>query len=406
MTANPRYLLHRVQNALLRALTRLLPGAKAPLLLCGAGSAMQLCRLLGASGCRHVLLVTDATLNRLGLIAPLQAALEDAGARCTVFDGVEPDPTLAQVEAGVARARAAGCDAVLAVGGGSPIDAAKIIAACLANAVPASALAGVGKVRLPPLPLYAVPTTAGTGSEVTGVAVISDPASQRKIPAIDGKLVPLMAALDAALMTGLPPAVTAATGMDALTHAVESYISGWATPDTRRIALAATRLLFLNLPRAWAQGDDLEARQAMAIAANLAGSAFGKTNVGYVHAIAHTLGGLYHTPHGLANAIVLPLVLDFSRDAAAPALAELAVAIGRAPAGGDPQRAAQAFIDAVRELCEAVAIPRTLDALRSADIALVASRALAEAQGFYPVPRYMTQPECEALLRRLLPAAA
>jgi len=397
-----KVLLHRLQLAILSLLIRLTSGRK-PILLAGPGSAQRLCSTIVELGARRVLIVTDAVLVKIGLVAPLAAALEQAGAACAVYDGVEPDPTHAQIETGIALAREQRCDAVLAVGGGSPMDAAKIIAACIANDCRVADIVGNFKVKLPPLPIYAIPTTAGTGSEVTAVAVVTDTVARTKTPVVDGKLTPVMAALDASLMTALPPAVTAATGMDALTHAVESYVSGFANDDTRPLSVAAVKLIFANLERACAHGEDTAARQAMALASTWAGFAFTRASVGYVHAIAHNLGGLYHTPHGLANAIVLPHVLDFSREAAADRLAELAAAIGAGNPAEPASARAQHFIDRVRALARAIGIPEKLDALRAADIPEIARRALTEAQGFYPVPRFMVQAECEALLTKLLP---
>ena len=397
-----RLISHKIQLLILLAIMRVLRASQ-PILLTGPGSAQQMCRDMAMLGARRVLIVTDAMLVKIGLIAPLKEALEAAGVACAVYDGVEPDPTHDQIQAGLAVAREQGSDAILAVGGGSPMDAAKVIAACATNDKTISELVGNFKVKKAPLPIYAVPTTAGTGSEVTIAAVVTDTALQQKTPVVDPKLVPVMAALDASLMLGLPPHVTAATGMDALTHAVESYISSFANDETRRLSGAATRMIFANLPRAYDDGNDVEARQAMAIASTYAGIAFSKASLGYVHAIAHNFGGLYHTPHGLANAIILPHVLDYSRDAAAERLAELAVMIGAGTHAEPAQALAQRFIDRVRELSRHIGIPEKLDALRGGDVPLIADRALAEAQGFYPVPRYMDKADCEAVIRKMLP---
>ena len=398
-----RHLLHELQLAVLKLVIRLLPGARPPVLFAGSGSALQLCHALADMGTRRLLLVTDAVLVRLGVVAPLLDALRSRGIDCVVYDGVEPDPTHAQVEAGLALARQHGSEAVLAVGGGSPMDAAKIIAACVSNGVAPAALVGNFKVKIDPLPLYAIPTTAGTGAEVTVAAVITDTAARAKLTVVDGKLVPRMAALDGSLMLGLPPHVTAASGMDALTHAVESFVSRFADEKTRPLSLTATQMVFRHLPRACHAGEDLAARQSMAFAATYAGMAFSRASVGYVHAIAHNLGGLYHTPHGLANAIVLPHILDFYAEAAAPQLAELARAIGAADAAATQTQAVSAFIARVRELARGVGIPETVSTLKVSDIPEIARRAMAEAQGFYPVPRFMSQPQCEAILHKLLP---
>jgi alcohol dehydrogenase len=395
-----KYFLHRVQLMLLSTAMRFLPAPR-PLILSGPGSALQLCRAMADMGARRVLVVTDAVLVKIGLVKPLLDELARCGLDCAVHDAILPDPTHAQVEAGIAAARAHHADTVLAVGGGSVMDAAKIVAACVANNVPVHDVIGNLKIRLAPLPIYCIPTTAGTGSEVTVVAVVTDEKARAKTPVVDGKLVPVMAALDGSLMTGVPAPITAATGMDALTHAVESYISTRATPATMRLATAAVRLVFGNLATACERGSDLEARQAMAVASNYAGLAFTQTSVGYVHAIAHNLGGLYHTPHGLANAIVLPHILDYSRDACVPQLAELARCIGES--GADDASLADRFIARVRELSRRIGVPERLDALRAADIPELARRAMAEAQGFYPVPRFMGQAQCEAILHKLLP---
>jgi alcohol dehydrogenase len=215
--------------------------------------------------------------------------------------------------------------------------------------------------------------------------------------------VPEMAALDPTLMVGLPPAVTAATGMDALTHAVEAFISGWSTPATDRLALAAVTMILAHLPRAFDHGSDLAAREKMALAAAYAGMAFTRANVGNVHAIAHQLGGKYHTPHGLANAIALPPVLRWSLRACTPRLARLARHAG-IRAHGDKALAA-AFIETVQALNDRLGIPRTLAALKGADIPSLAKAACWEADTNYPVPRQMSQRDCEGLIHALLPAA-
>ena len=304
------------------------------------------------------------------------------------------------MEAGLAQLSREGCDAVLAVGGGSPMDAAKVIAAAASNGGDVGKLEGMFKVRRPPLPIFAIPTTAGTGSEATVAAVVSDPQSHAKKFIVDPKLLPAMAALDPTLMTGLPPHVTAATGMDALTHAVESFIARTANAQTEAWAKTAVRLIFANLPTAYANGEDLAARKAMALASFYAGLAFTRTSVGYVHAIAHTFGAFYRTPHGQANAIALPCVLEFSMESATPRLAQLADLLELG--GPDDAAKARAFVASVRQLKEKVGIPETLDALREDDIPRIAQQAVAEAHLNYPVPRYMSQAQCEGLLREML----
>lgn len=384
------------------AVSRLVPIAP-PLLLVGPGASARLGRAVADFGHRSVLLVTDSVVAELGLAAPLAAALADAGVRVVVFDGVTPDAPMAVVEEGLALFQDQGCEAVVAVGGGSVMDAAKVIALAATNDKHPRRLVGYFKGRHAPAPIYVVPTTAGTGSEVTVAAVISEPEQGRKLVVADSRLVPEMAALDPTLMTGLPPAVTAATGMDALTHAVEAFLSPWATAHTDRMALAAVGMIWTHLPRAFGAGGDLVAREQMALASTYAGLAFTRANVGNVHAIAHQLGGRYHVPHGLANAIMLTPVLRFTLPATAPRLAQLGHCIGLA--GGTELAQARRFVAAVQALADRLEIPRTLAALQRADIAELATAACHEADFNYPVARRMTQADCEALLRGVLPRA-
>jgi alcohol dehydrogenase class IV len=384
--------------------TRFIPLPQ-PMLLVGPGAALRLAETVGRAGHRGVLLVADAQVLRLGLAAPLIEALQRSGTPCTVFDGVGADAPIAQIEAGIQVFEQSDCDALVALGGGSVIDAAKTIALACTNQKHPRELAGYFKGLRAPAPLYAVPTTAGTGSEVTVAAVIADPEHRCKLVIADTRIVPSIAALDPAMTAGLPRAITAATGMDALTHAVEAFIGDWSTEKSDRMALAAMAMVFEHLPRAYDHGDDLAAREQMALAATYAGMAFTRANVGNVHAIAHQLGAWYHTPHGLANAIMLPGVLRFSLDAAAPRLATLAMRAGLGRAGDDEAMLARRFVSGVESLNRRLGIPRQLDALRAQDVRALAEAACAEADGNYPVPRVMSRADCEALLRKVLPRA-
>jgi alcohol dehydrogenase class IV len=280
------------------------------------------------------------------------------------------------------------CDAIVAFGGGSPIDASKAIAVSVANpGKPLRKLAGYFKGLRTPVTIYAVPTTAGTGSEVTVAAVISDPAHHSKIVIVDTRLVPKMAALDPCLMTGLPPHITAATGIDALTHAVEAFVGNWATPATDGMALSAVELIFENLRTAYRDGKNLQAREKMALASTYAGIAFTRANVGYVHAIAHQFGGQYHTPHGLANAIMLPHVLKYSAPVITGRLAALAMHARVGSEGESEVELADKFLDAVDELNRDLGIPTHLDVLQEVDIPALAKAACHEAHTAYPVPK-------------------
>lgn len=373
-----------------------------PILLTGPGSSARLGQALAGFGHRRILVVTDPTIAKLGLLAPFTRSLEAGGTAFTVFDEVTPDAPVPVIEKGLAVFTRKKCDAVVGFGGGSPMDAAKIIAYAAANGSHPFKLAGYFKGLHSPCPIYAVPTTAGTGSEVTVAAVMSDPEHGVKLVVADTRLVPTMAALDPALMTGLPRKVTAATGMDALTHAVEAFIGKWATETTDRWALAAVALVYGNLRAACAKPKDLETRERMALAATYAGLAFTRANVGYVHAIAHQLGGRYHVPHGLANAIVLPPVLEAMAPAIGKRLARLAVAAGVGKESEKPAALAKKFIASVKAMNKAIGIPATLAALQAADIRDLAKAACREADTNYPVPKYLSPRHVEALLGGLL----
>jgi alcohol dehydrogenase class IV len=386
-------------------LTRFLPIPQ-PTLLVGPGSSGRLGQAIAGFGHAKILIVTDAVIVKLGLLKDLTNALTAGGAHYVVFDEITPDAPIPLIERGIDFYKEHDCDAIVAVGGGSSIDASKAIAVAIANPdKPLRKLAGYFKGLSTPVTIYAVPTTAGTGSEVTVAAVISDPERHSKIVIVDTRLVPKMAALDPCLMTGLPPHITAATGIDALTHAVEAFVGHWATPATDGMALSAVGLIFENLRTAYRHGKNLEAREKMSLASTYAGIAFTRANVGYVHAIAHQFGGLYHTPHGLANAIMLPHVLRYSAPAITARLAALAVR-ARVGTEGEPEdELAVKFLDAIDELNRDLGIPTHLEALKEADIPALAKAACHEAHTGYPVPRYMTQAVCEDIIRAVLPPA-
>ena len=398
-----KVIFYRFLMSLLKLVTVFIPAPK-PTIYSGSGSAGKMCATIGHFGVKRVLVVTDAMLVKLGIVSGITDELERLGVEFVLFDEILPDPTYDAVEKGVSVALENNTDGILAIGGGSAMDAAKIIAARATNAKPIQKLTGILKVSVPTLPLFVVPTTAGTGSETTIAAVVSDPNTNQKTPVIDPKLVPIAAALDPTLMLGLPPAITAATGMDALTHAIESYLSKHAAPDTDHYAMAAVTMIMHNLPICYQEGNNEQAREAMALASFYAGAAFTKANLGYVHAIAHQFGAFYHTPHGLANAIVLPHILEYSKTAATSRLAELGVAIGVGEAGEDDLVLAQKFVDAVKALNVTIGIPASLDKLKEQDVASIASNALKEAHYLYPVPRYMDINQCKTIVRQMLPA--
>ena len=375
-----------------------------PVLLVGPGASARLGAAIAGFGHRKVMIVTDRIVAGMGLTDGLVGALREGGVGCAVFDAVTADAPIPVIERGIAFYAKERCDAIVAFGGGSPMDAAKTIALAVANKKHPRKLVGYFRGLRAPVPVYAVPTTAGTGSEVTVAAVISDPDTGKKLVIADTRLVPDMAALDPLLMTGLPPAVTAATGMDALTHAVEAFVGRWATAHTDRMALAAVGIVYDKLRVAYRKPKDLEAREQMALAATWAGLAFTRANVGYVHAIAHQLGGKYHVPHGLANAIMLPHVLRYLSPAITKRLALLAVKAGVGRATERPAALAKKFVDSVEALNRELGIPAQVDALREEDIPALAKAACWEADTNYPVPRYMSPDTCAGILRAVLPA--
>ena len=333
-----------------------------------------------------VMLVTDAGVRGLGLTAHLEELLKAAHIRCVVYDGTVANPTVANVEQARMLYLENGCQGLIAFGGGSSMDCAKALGARIVRPnKPLARMEGLLQVlrRLPLL--IAVPTTAGTGSETTLAAVITDEKIHHKYPINDFALIPHYAVLDPDVTLGLPPHLTATTGMDALTHAVEAYIGRSTTKGTRAAAIEAVQLIFANLPEAYFNGHDRDARANMLRAAYLAGTAFTKSYVGYVHAVAHSLGGRYGIAHGLANSVLLPVVLKAYGPAAWKKLAELARAAGVSSAASD-EEAAKTFIEAIEAMNAAMDIPETLPGILTEDIPQLARYADHEANPLYPVP--------------------
>lgn len=343
---------------------------------------------------RRVLIVTDAGIVRSGIAAQLEAVLDEDDISYAVYDQTRPNPTVVNVEQALSLYRRYRCQALIAIGGGSSMDCAKAVGARLARpGTPLGKLKGTLRILRSLPTLIAIPTTAGTGSETTLAAVITDTQAQHKYVMNDFVLIPKYAVLDARLTLSLPPHLTATTGMDALTHAVEAYIGRSTTRQTRQEALEATRLVFANVERAYRNGKDYEARSNMLTAAYRAGIAFSRSYVGYVHAVAHSLGGQYNIPHGLANAVLLPNVLESYGSCIHRKLHDLAVAAGVASPQEEDAGAAAKFIRAIRQLNARMGIPETLEGIRPEDIPVMAAHAEKEANPLYPVPRLMTREE-------------
>ena len=346
----------------------------------GAGAIGDMVKLVADKQWGKALIVTDGQLVKLGLLDSLFTALKAHEMPYQLFDGVFPNPTEALVQEGFAAYQQSGCDYLIAFGGGSPIDTAKAIKILTANPGPSTAYSGVGKVKHAGVPLVAINTTAGTAAEMTSNAVIIDSERQVKEVIIDANLIPDIAVDDASVMLAIPAAVTAATGMDALTHAVEAYVSVGAHPLTDANALEAIRLINLWLPTAVAEGDNLEAREQMAYGQYLAGMAFNSAGLGLVHALAHQPGATHNLPHGVCNAILLPIIENFNRPHAVARFARIAQAMGVDTREMSEEAASQQAIAAIRALSAKVGIPSGFSALgvRETDIEGWLDKALAD----------------------------
>lgn len=341
-------------------------------------------------GIDRVLIVTDKQLESLGMTTALKNSLAAYGIGYTVYDRTVPNPTIRNVEEARAFYLQNRCSALIGFGGGSAIDCAKAVGARIARpGKPISKMHGILKVmRSLPL-LVAIPTTAGTGSEVTVTTVITDADSGHKFPISDFPLIPRIAVLDAENTKTMPLSMTSTTGMDALTHAVEAYIGRSTTRSTRRDAAEAVKLIFGNLERAYLDGENTEARANMMRASFLAGRAFSKSYVGYVHAVAHSLGGKYNIPHGLANAVLLPIGLEAYGETVHKKLHELAVAAGISTSDETHKQGADKLISAIKGMNERMDIPKILKGIKKEDIPEMARHAAAEANPLYPVPVLM-----------------
>ena len=349
-----------------------------------------------------VLIVTDKGIRDLGLTKTLEKSLKESKVKFEMFDEVVPNPTTDNVENAVNIYKVSECRGIIAIGGGSVIDCAKAVGARVVNPKkPLSKMKGLLKVKNPLPTLIAIPTTAGTGSETTVTAVITEAVAHHKYTINDFDLIPQYAVLDANLTLGLPKGLTATTGMDALTHAIEAFIGNSTTESTRKNALEAARLIFENLHKVVEDGKNVRARSQMLKASYLAGLAFTKSYVGYVHAIAHTLGGKYGVPHGLANAVILPYVLSEYGNIIYKKLKIMAVYCNVARPYDDEQIAASKFINAIMAMNEKFGIPKVLDNIQETDIPALAKIASAEANPLYPVPKLMSAKELERLYYKI-----
>lgn len=325
----------------------------------GRDTITKLTQCLEEEKVKSVLLVIDPGILNSDISTKVVSAIESADIQLSIFSKVEPNPNTTVLEEALELLISDGCDSVVGVGGGSSLDVAKAAAAMASN--PGSILdyEGVGKIKTPSLPLFCVPTTAGTGSECTPSTVITDSTSNFKVSIISPHLLPKYALLDPELITSLPPSITAATGMDALTHGIESYVSKNANPISRGMAYQAIRMISNGLLPSFNDGSNLDAREEVLVASLMAGIAFSQSRLGNVHAISHTFGGLFNIPHGLANAVLLPYVMDFNLEACADSYKDIAVALGRNVSDLSDMDAGREAVKAVVELNASLGIPNT-----------------------------------------------
>ena len=335
-------------------------------------------------GFKNALIVTDKPLVDIGIAGDVAEKLSTAGIVSVIFDGVQPNPTVGNVEAGLKLLHENQCDFVISLGGGSPHDCAKGIALVASNGGSIKDYEGVDKSAKPMMPLVAINTTAGTASEMTRFCIITDETRHIKMAIVDKHTTPVMSVNDPELMLKKPPFLTAATGMDALTHAVEAYVSIAANPITDACAIKSIELIQAYLAKAVKNGQDIDAREQMAYAQFLAGMAFNNASLGYVHAMAHQLGGMYDLPHGVCNALLLPYVQEYNAQVSAARLRDVAKAMDIDVNNMTEEQGAEAAISAIKDLAKAVGIPASLTELgvKAADIPTLSENALKDACGF------------------------
>ena len=355
-------------------------------------------KVLNNKKINNIMLVTDKGIRNLGLTKELETVLLENNIKLTVYDKTLPNPTSDNVEEARSLYLENNCNGLIAFGGGSVMDCAKAVGArIVCPKKQLKKMQGLIKIRKKLPLLIAVPTTAGTGSETTVAAVIVDSQTQHKYVINDFNLIPHFALLDPKVTTTLPKHITSTTGRDALTHAVEAYIGKSRTKKTKKASIEAVKLIFENLEIAYNEGTNLTARKNMLYAAYLAGTAFTKSYVGYVHAVAHTLGGKYHTPHGLANAVILPYVLKEYKSKVYKPLADLAKFTKIVDENVSTKEAAETFISHIEKMNERMQIPSTLDCIKKEDITYMAKLANKEGNPLYPVPVLWDAKELEKI---------
>ena len=349
----------------------------------GSGCLVEAINYIKEQGFTQGLIVSDSVLNEIGVVKKFTDLLDEQNIASVVFDKVQPNPTVSNVNAGLELLKQHDCDFVVSLGGGSPHDCAKGIALVASNGGVIADYEGVDQSKKPQLPLIAINTTAGTASEMTRFAIITDENRHVKMAIVDKHTTPMLSVNDPSLMVGMPASLTAATGMDALTHAIEAYVSIAATPITDAVALKAIELIQAYLPTAVKDGQNIEAREQMAYAQFMAGMAFNNASLGYVHAMAHQLGGFYNLPHGVCNAVLLPHVQRYNAAVCPARLKDIANSLGVNVLEMSEEQGAKAAIIAIEDLSKKVGIPAGLEVLgvKTDDISLLADNALKDVCG-------------------------
>ncbi|WP_394234095.1 iron-containing alcohol dehydrogenase [Niallia oryzisoli] len=330
---------------------------------CGNGISTKTGELVKDLGVSSVLIVTDKGVRGAGILEGIVASINAADLKYEIYDEVEPNPSVETIQQGIEYLKQHNFESVMGIGGGSSIDTAKAIAAMSTNPGHILEYEGVGKLKNSPLPIIAIPTTAGTGSEATNSTVVTNKETSFKLGVLSPLLFPNLAILDSSLTLHLPQGITAATGMDALTHAIESYTSKAASPISQGFAMQAIKMIGKNLTRSYFVGTDVESRENMLVASLLAGVAFSQSRLGNVHAISHTFGGVFNIPHGIANAALLPFVMKFNLPACTEQYREIAIALGNDVSGLSTMQAANKAIDSVVEMNCAMNIPLNIKEL-------------------------------------------
>lgn len=392
---------YRVYQHLFKVAMYLMPWRE-PALLEGENSLISLAERIKLDGINQILIVTDKGIVQAGLMDDFLKELNKRQLRYVIYDQTVANPTVENINEAAQLYQKSRSEAILAFGGGSAIDCAKVAGARVVRPKkPVTKMKGIFKVRKKLPPFYVVPTTAGTGAEATLAAVFSNVKTKEKYPIMDLALIPDLAVLDPLLTVNLPPHITAQTGMDALTHAIEAYIGYSNTKETKAWAIEACNLIMTNLETVYNDGKNLEARAKMQRAAYLAGKAFTRAYVGNVHAIAHQLGGFYDIPHGLANAVVLPYVLESYGDKVYQDLANLYTESGLGDGAGSYIQKAENFIVKIKEMNHRMNIPNGFSEIRDEDVPLMTERALQEANPLYPVPKIFTAEDLSQIFYRL-----